>query len=138
LFITIIILYKTENFDLCIIIKIMIMVTADYYYPDWVSLIDFFAIRVWKIAIMGGRGLNPQSSIFVLSQVPITSQPRQPMYISMYFPSSCKNRWTKLHQRAFKPPWPLGPNYSLSEQNPNSKFYMKFWLYKGFQWSFCF
>jgi len=26
------------------------MVTADYYYPNWECLVDFFAIRGWKIA----------------------------------------------------------------------------------------
>jgi len=35
------------------------MATADYYYPDSALLI-FFAIRGWKIAGMGARGLNPQ------------------------------------------------------------------------------
>jgi len=29
---------------------------------------------------MGGWGLNPQPKVFVLSQVPMTSQPRQPLY----------------------------------------------------------
>jgi len=39
----------------------MFMATADYYYPDWECLVDFFfAIQGWKIAGMGGGGLNPQ------------------------------------------------------------------------------
>jgi len=38
----------------------VLWVTADYYYPDWECLVDFFAIQVWKIAGMVGRGLNPQ------------------------------------------------------------------------------
>jgi len=29
---------------------------------------------------MGGWGLNPQLKILVLSQVPMTSQPRRPLY----------------------------------------------------------
>jgi len=40
------------------------------------ALLIFFAIRGWKINGMGGWGLNPQSYILVLSQVPMTSQPR--------------------------------------------------------------
>jgi len=38
--------------------------------PSWL----FFAMRGWKIAGMGCLGLNPQPQIFVLSQVPMTSQ----------------------------------------------------------------
>jgi len=38
----------------------MFMATADYYYSDWEGLADFFSIRGWKIAAIGGRGLNPQ------------------------------------------------------------------------------
>jgi len=29
---------------------------------------------------MGGRGLNPRPSILVLSQMPMTSQPRRPVH----------------------------------------------------------
>jgi len=36
------------------------VVTADYNYPDWECLVDFFAIWGWKIAGMGWWGLNPQ------------------------------------------------------------------------------
>jgi len=45
------------------------------------GLLIFFAIQGWKIAGMGGRGLNPQPQpyILVLSQVPMTSQPRRPL-----------------------------------------------------------
>jgi len=34
--------------------RIMLMVIADYYYPDWGCLVDFFAIPGWKIAGMAG------------------------------------------------------------------------------------
>jgi len=37
----------------------LIRVTKDYYYPDWVCLVDFFAIWGWKIAGVSGWGLNP-------------------------------------------------------------------------------
>jgi len=36
------------------------MVTADYYYPEWGCLVDFFAIWGWEIVGIGSRGLNPQ------------------------------------------------------------------------------
>jgi len=42
--------------------------------------VDFFAInKGLKIAGIGGRGFNPQPKIFVLSQVPMTSQPQWPL-----------------------------------------------------------
>jgi len=41
-------------------IIIFARVTADYYYPEWGHLVNFFAIWGWKIAGMGSWGLNPQ------------------------------------------------------------------------------
>jgi len=44
------------------------MATADYYYPDWECLVDFFfAIRGWKIAGMGGQGIEPTTTTLDLS-----------------------------------------------------------------------
>jgi len=37
----------------------MFMATADYYYHDWECLVDFFAIRGWKI---GWPGIEPTTT----------------------------------------------------------------------------
>jgi len=50
-----------------------LLVTADYYYPDWGEPIDFFAIRGWKIAGMAGdQTLNLWSFFSVGHQRPLS------------------------------------------------------------------
>jgi len=61
--------------------KNSVMVTEDYYYPDWGCFVHFFATRGWKIDGMAGD-LKPQPS-----QVPITAQSQQPLltFLSPHF-----------------------------------------------------
>jgi len=64
----------------------MFMATADYYYPDWECLVDFFCNSGLKNCWHGWPGIEPTTTtldLIVLSQVPMTSQPQQPQWIQM-------------------------------------------------------
>jgi len=59
------------------------MVIADYYHPDRGCLVDFFCNPGLKNC-WHGVGLNPQPLIFILSQEPLTTQPRQPVLFILF------------------------------------------------------
>jgi len=56
-------------------------VTADYYYPDWECLVDFFLQSGVESLLAYGMGEDKTSNLrsIVLSQKPMTSQPQRPL-----------------------------------------------------------
>jgi len=54
------------------------MVIADYYYPDWEWLVDYFCNPGLKICWHGRPGIEPFTIDLSSSQVPMASQPWRP------------------------------------------------------------